>query len=228
MTASPFLKLDKKIAADERGGIGHRWNYGRELLKVKGERKQLPHGMIGDLVAAAARVGIRLSEREIQRRIKCATVYDSEAKVRQALTDFGSWSEIVNAGFPAVMVDEPDDLDPEEISTAAPDSWEQMSLIPGLAPTLKVNGRRVQLADATVSDVEAYRDTYAQIHANFGKRLDLIEQALQTMRAGSDDPSANALDAWRKGAGDDTTEENAMRNYPDPDGTVPTPPPPAK
>lgn len=208
-TKSPFPKLDKKIATDERGGIHHRWSYGRELLKVKGDRKQLPHGMVGDLIAAAARVGIRLSEREIQRRIKCATVYDSEAKVRQALTDFGSWSEIVNAGFPEVTVDvEPDELD-DAISIAGPDEWEQLSLIPGLAPTIKVHGRRIQLADATVADIEAYRETYAQIHANFSKRLALIEEALRAMRAGSDDPTANAIEAWRRGVADEEpdTEE---------------------
>lgn len=208
-TKSPFLKLDRKIAADERGGIMHRWNYGRELLQIKGDRKQLPQGMIGDLVAAAERAGLKLSEREIRYRIKCAEVYVSARQVGTAVQEFGSWTALREAGFPEMPVDEVDDLDPEEISIAGPDEWEQLSLIPGLAPTIKVHGRRIQLADATVADIEAYRDTYSQIHANFSKRLALIEEALRAMHAGSDGPDANAIEAWRRGSADDThlTEE---------------------
>lgn len=198
---SPFIKLDRKIATDERGGVMHRWNYGRELLKVKAGRQQLPHGMVADLIKAAERVGLKLSEREIQRRIKLATVYGSESKVRRAVTDFGSWRALVNAGFPAIEGDDPDELEAEGISTAAPDEWEQLSLIPGLGEVLKVRGRSVPLTEATIADVQAYRDMYAGIHSNFAKRLALIENALRIMREAGGDSEGNALDAWRRGVG---------------------------
>lgn len=195
---SEYLKIERRIAADERGGIMHRWHYGRELLKAKAGRKQLPDGMIADLVAAARRTGRRLSEREIQYRLKLATVYGTDQQVRKLIADLGSWSEIIKAGFPPVEVDEDDD---EQLELGAPDEWEQLSLIPGLGPTIKVGGRRIALADATVADIRAYRDMYAQVHENYGKKLALIEAALRAMLDGSADENENAVDAWKRGCG---------------------------
>lgn len=196
---SEYLKIERRIAADERGGIMHRWQYGRALLKAKAGRKQLPDGLIRDLVAAATAAGFKISEREIQRRIRFATVYATDQQVRQILADLGSWSAIAEAGFPPVVVDELDDA--EQLELGAPDEWEQLSLIPGLAPTLKVGGRRIALADATVADIRAYRDMYAQVHENYGKRLALIEAALRAMLDGSRDENENAVDAWKRGCG---------------------------
>ena len=70
-----------------------------------------------------------------------------------------------------------------------------------MAPTLKVAGRRIALADATVADVRAYRDMYAQVHENYGKKLALIEAALRAMLDGSSDENENAVDAWKRGCG---------------------------
>lgn len=209
---SPLLALEQRIAADERGGILHRWQYGRELLKAKVGRKQLPHGMLGDLVAAAERAGIKVSEREIRRRVALAEAYDSEAKVGQALADFGTWSALAEAGFPAVRSTEPEDLEAAGVSTAAPDAFEQLSLIPGFAATLTVGGRKVPLQRATVADVKTYEDMYRQIHENYGKRLALIEAARELMVAGSGgDDTDNAVEAWHRGleaaSSDPTTME---------------------
>jgi hypothetical protein len=160
------------------------------------------------LVAAAEKAGLKVSEREIQRRVRCAESYDSEAKVRQALADFGTWSALAEAGFPPVQSDELDEVEAAGVSTAAPDDYEQLSMIPGLAPVLSVAGRKIPLAEATVADVEAYRDMYRQIHENYGKRLALIEAALETMREGSDgDDDANALESWQRATGDEDGPE---------------------
>lgn len=195
---SIYLRLEGRIAADERGGIMHRWEYGRQLLKAKAGRKQLPHGLLGDLVKAAIDAGLKLSEREIQRRIKCATVYDSEAKVRRALADFGSWSALDAAGFPAVVVDEPG-LDPDEMHDGPPDAWEQMTLIPGFKETVKVRGREIPLGEATVGEAVDYREKYRQMHEGFAKTLALIEVAVEAMLDGSGgDLDANAVEAWRR------------------------------
>lgn len=200
---SSYLKLEKQIAADERGGVMHRWRYGRELLGVKAGRRQLPHGLTTELIVDATRAGLKLSEREIQYRIKCASIYGSEAEVRTACAEFGSWSALREAGFPAVEIDEPDDLIDEAeaggIPLGAPDEFEQLTLIPGLPETLKVNGRRVPLAEATVADAKAYRETFRQIHENFGKTLGQIEIAVGAMERGSGgDDAANALEAYRR------------------------------
>jgi len=217
MTTRSYLKLEKSIATDERGGILHRWNYGRLLLAAKIGRQQLPHGLTADLVAAAAKAGLKLSEREIQYRLKCAEVYDSEEKVRTACADFGSWSALREAGFPSVDNDEPPldlhDLEAEGFSSSAPDEWGQPTLIPGFGETINARGRKVPLIEgpdgATVGDAKAYLETYRQIHENFGKTLALIEAAVEAMVDGSDDDDdANAVEAWKRGTGDGDDDED--------------------
>lgn len=90
MKTSPYLKLERRIASDERGGILQRWRFGRQLLDAKTGRKQLPHGLIDAVIKAAERAGLKLSEREIQYRLKCAEAYETEAEVRTACADLGS------------------------------------------------------------------------------------------------------------------------------------------
>jgi hypothetical protein len=203
-----YLKLERTIASDERGGIMHRWNYGRLLLEERAGRQQLPDGMIKDLVAAAAKVGLKISEREIQYRLRFATVYTTDQQVRKVLADLGSWSALIQAGFPAVDVDEqsldPDDLEAEGFSTAAPDEWGQPTLIPGFGETIKARGRKVPLVKgeegATVADAKAYLETYRQIHDNFGKTLALIEAGVKAMERGSGgNDEANAVEAYEAG-----------------------------
>lgn len=215
--SSVYLKVERKIVADERGGIEHRFECGEELLKARAGKQRLPKGFLADRVAEIDKSGLpKISEQELQRRMRFAEVYPTKAHRRQALRLMGSWSAIVNLGFPEVDVDpseiEPDELGEFGISTRAPDEWEQLSLIPGLAPTLKVKGREVPLEEATVSDVEAYAEMYRQIHANYAKRLALIEQALSAMRDGSDDPDANAVDAWRRGIASAIEEHDEATN----------------
>ncbi|MDP9145674.1 MAG: hypothetical protein M3N43_13460, partial [Actinomycetota bacterium] len=87
MAKSTYLKLEQRIAADERGGIDHRWQYGRELLAARTGRQRLPKGFIGDRIAEAERAGLQVvSPREIQRRIKFAETYPTEVHKRQALS----------------------------------------------------------------------------------------------------------------------------------------------
>jgi hypothetical protein len=206
---SVYLKLETRIAADERGGIMHRWNYGRELLKAKAGRKQLPHGMITDLIADALRSGFKISEQEIQRRIRLATVYDTETKVRQALTDFGSWSAIINVGFPSVEIDESDDqvdaIEEVGLATDAATGDEQDPLfeIPGFKPVLKINGRKVDLTDLTVRQAVDYRDMCRDMHANFGRTVAQVETSVDRMVTGAEgDLDANAVEAWKRAGGE--------------------------
>jgi hypothetical protein len=204
---SPYLKLEKSIAADERGGIMHRWRYGRELLKAKAGRRQLPHGLVTELIVDATRAGLKLSEREIRRRVQCASVYESEAKVGQALADFGSWSALAEAGFPMVEVDEPDEIDDlEEVGMSTPDVVEMpLFEIPGFKPVLRINGKKVDLADATVRQAVDYRDMCIQMHENFGRTVEQVKSTVATMLAGAGgDLEANALEAWKRANSEET------------------------
>lgn len=204
---SPILALEIRIRSGEHGDIMDRWRSGRLFVEAKGSRKQLPHGMVADSIKAAARLGIKLTETEIQRRIRLATVYDSEAKVRQAMTDFGTWTEIIRRGFPPVELAEPElPLDVDEIA----DAWRPEQLtIPGVPDAIKLRGRpALPLAEATVRDFRAYCEQSAEMTASFAKRDALLREALEAMEDGSNgDDDANALDAWKAGVGlDEVTE----------------------
>lgn len=192
-------KLESKIFADERGGIMHRWEYGREVLKAKAGRKQLPDGMIADLVAAGDRNGKPISATEIRNRIRFAEAYANDRQVNRIADDLGSWTAIVDAGFPAVGDDLLDLIDEIE----APDGWEQLSLLPGFKPIVKVGGREVPFDKMTVPESIAYRDKFRSMHDSFGKTLDLVEATVDAILEGWDgDPETKAVDAYALGAGD--------------------------
>jgi len=201
--STTYTRLERRILADERGGVHHRWQYGRQLLAEKSGRKQLPHGKIADLLADAEKAGLKLSATEIRYRVQCAEAYDSEAKVTKALGDFGSWFGLIQARFPAVELDEidPDDVVAEGLASA-PDEWQQLEFdLPGLKPEISVRGRKVKLIKGedggTVADVAEYLDVCEEMHESFGKTIDKIRHTLETMREGADgDDEKNAIDAW--------------------------------
>lgn len=200
---SVYLQLESRIATDERGGIIHRWNYGREMLKAKAGRKQLPDGFTRERVVEAVRAGLVLSEREIQWRIKCASVYANDQEVRKAITDFGTWFALTQAGFPSVEVDETDDEidDIEAAGADTEDDWHEDPLfdIPGFKAVLKIRGRKTDLAEITVRDAINYRDMCHEMHDNFGRTIADIDASVNAMIEGSGgDMDANAAEAYRR------------------------------
>lgn len=162
-----LAKLERKLTANDSTGILIRWEYGRELLKAKAGRAQLPAGMIDDLVAAGERDGQPISRREIQYRAKFATVYVSEAQVRKIICTLGSWSEIINAGFPEVAVDEV--LSPEAILDAIESQprelleFEQIGMFPEIVKT-------IPLAESTLRHLIAYAEEMAAMTASYARR----------------------------------------------------------
>lgn len=208
MAQSPYLKLEKRIGSDERDSITCRWRYGRELLKAKGARKKLPEGLATELIVDALRSGIKISEREIRYRVQCATVYANDQQIGKAIAEWGTWFGLIQAGFPAVDIDE-EDLDEvdemEEVGLSAdagPDAVQDpLFEIPGFKPVLKIHGRKTDLDKITVGDAVAYRDMCREMHANFGRTVVQIEASVSSMLAGSGgDLAANALEAYRLGS----------------------------
>jgi hypothetical protein len=201
---SPYLRLEKKIAKDEGNGVIHRWQYGRGLIKERKGFAKLPKGRLNELIVEAIRSGLKLTEREIQWRIKCATVYGSEAELRTACTEFGSWSALREAGFPPVEVDESDEEVDEidDITANEPGPGfiaDPLFDIPGFKPVLRINGRKRDLADIVVRDAIAYRDMCDDMHANFGRTVAQIKASVELMVAGAaGDLDANAVEAWRR------------------------------
>lgn len=204
-------KLEQKVFADERGGIMHRWEYGREVLKSKVGRKQLPDGLIAKLIEAAGtkvdrngNVKPKISEREIRNRVRLAEVYPTDQQVGKIIADLETWSAIIEAGFPPVELPEEDLLDLiEAMEFEPPDGWEQLTLLPGFKPMVKVNKREVRFDLLTVPEAIAYRDKFRSMHDSFAKTLDQVETTVDAIIDGWDgDPTTKAIDAYRLGAGD--------------------------
>lgn len=108
MKASQHIRQVKAIEDADSGGIRERWMFGLRILRdpeqMTDSGKSLRHGAAELLIAAAgldSKGRKRLNDQEIQRCLRCARAYPTEAQIRMAATDFGSWSELVQAGFPA-------------------------------------------------------------------------------------------------------------------------------
>lgn len=93
-----YRRIDKAIKASDNGGVWERWRYGRRLLcdsAITTPRGYLQHGKLTWIVQRS-----RVSEREIQWRLQCARAYPTETQIRNAITDFGTWLALIQAGFP--------------------------------------------------------------------------------------------------------------------------------
>lgn len=142
-TFAAYGRLEKAIAAADVGSIRVRWEYGRRLLcepSMTTEAGNLRHGKIAELIDAAHRVGVKLSERELRYRLEAARTYPCESQIGTARADFGSWNALREAGFPAYDP-EPDEAayDPRTLAEKAratakqlalgdPDPYEQLAL----------------------------------------------------------------------------------------------------
>jgi hypothetical protein len=109
MKLAQYTNQERAIAAADSGSIRQRWMYGLRLLADQDKLAPaggLRHGVTDALIAAAAKGGYKISAREIQRRLQCARTYPTEAQIRNAITDFKSWFELIQAGFPPYEIPE--------------------------------------------------------------------------------------------------------------------------
>jgi len=189
MRASEYVRQEKKIAATDTNGIRERWLWGLRILRDP-ERMgisglSLRHGATEKLIAAAAIAGIKLSEREIRRRIQCARTYKTEAEIGQALADFRTWWDLSQANFPEY--EWPEDEPPADHRTederlrddksAAEESFGSQPVLDGMEMFSKLDP-----ATATVKDAFDECDKSEEMTANFAnydrKRRSLAEQWL--------------------------------------------------
>lgn len=104
MNKSRYLKQERVIAATSGNDIRERWLWGLRVLRdpeVMSSEKSLRHGAADQLLAIAASGGLRLSAREIQRRLQAARTYQTESQIRRAVADFESWRDLAEANFPS-------------------------------------------------------------------------------------------------------------------------------
>ena len=156
-----LLRIERQIANADGSTIRRRWVYGQQLLadpsKMSASGKSLRSGVLQQLIHASRDRGHKLSEREIRYRLQAARTYTDEAQIGTVCAEFGSWSELRDAGFPPVTV--PDDipegsvLDAEEGDAA--DGWTQLDLFPSCRQ------------DSTFEEAHRYHKSQSRMTANF-------------------------------------------------------------
>lgn len=181
-----YRSLQKAIARGDVNGIEIRWEYGHRILadpkKMSASGKSLRHGALESLIADAKAVGSELSEREIRRRIQCARMYPTRAQIGQAMADFGSWTELVEAGFPPIEVHEtpsPDDvLDSIEQSPIPPADIEQLSMFPEIVNDVPLERATLRQLRRYAEQMRKMTDSYARRDEKRSEHLDALEAAV--------------------------------------------------
>jgi hypothetical protein len=83
--------IQDKIIKSGTENIMDRWEFGKLLVEVRGDKKQLPDGMRADIADA-----FHMEASEITRRMQLADKFNTEAEVRDACTRCGgSWRRII-------------------------------------------------------------------------------------------------------------------------------------
>jgi len=106
MRLGEYGRIERDITTAGNGTIYHRWKYGRRLLcdrEITTPSGNFRHGVIEKLVRAS---GGKLSERELRARRQCGIAYPRPSQIRQALTDFENWNQLIQASFPPYEGDE--------------------------------------------------------------------------------------------------------------------------
>jgi hypothetical protein len=101
---SQYVSQSRKIAAGDTDSIRDRWKQGLRLLHDRDHfaagSSQLRPGSAARLVDAHAKRGVKISERELRYRIQCARAYKTETEFGNAVAEFPTWHDLVQAGFP--------------------------------------------------------------------------------------------------------------------------------
>ena len=104
MKLAQYTMREAQIITTDANGIRQRWMWGLRVLHdpqmFSNGSTQLKPGITEALIQAAAKRSIKLSAREIQRRLQCARTYRTETEFRHAVAKFECWRDLANANFP--------------------------------------------------------------------------------------------------------------------------------
>lgn len=173
MKVTQYTRLEKAIAANSVADIRQRWMYGLRLLRdpeaMSESGKSLKHGVTDQLIAYTKASGLKLSDREIRRRIQCARTYQTDSQIGHAVADFETWRDLAEAGFPAY---EPEDGEPlsdhRTESERAQDRRKALALQhddDALFPL-----RDFEPVETTLKDLQVYLEEMAGMTARFVER----------------------------------------------------------
>lgn len=186
MKTTQYVRQEKAIVSADSGGIRQRWIWGLRLLRdaeAMSSPKSLRHGVTDQLIAAAKAAGIKLSDREIRRRLQCARAYQTESQIGQAMADFESWWDLAEANFPAYEAAEGEPLadhrteaerDHDRARALADLVGEQGSLFPL---------RDFEPVETTLKDLAEYAAQQEELTSRFvahgRKRRDYLESLIE-------------------------------------------------
>jgi hypothetical protein len=129
---SAYTRLEKAIAAADAGTIRQRWEYGRRLLcdpSATTDAGNLRHGKLAELIDAASRAGVPLSDREIRYRLEAGRAYPCESQIGRARADFSTWNALRDARFPAYDADPGEQpYDPRSLAEKVGQTEKQLAL----------------------------------------------------------------------------------------------------
>jgi hypothetical protein len=211
MRITQYMRAERDVLAADGSGIRARWLFGLRLLadrELLADGGGLKHGVAAKLVAEAQSRGMTLSEQEIQRRLRCARAYPTEAQIRHAMTDFGTWFELINAKFPAYPA--PDGEAPADYRTTEERRRDNARR---LADAIGAQGALFPLdefepADSTLKDLHDYADEQDRMTANFVARGQRRREYLAALDAAAGgDLSVTWADAHRTAFGDGEPED---------------------
>ena len=94
MNIEGYRRLEGRIKEHDLDALLARWECGRLLIEERGDKERLPNGRLEELANALAS-----SRAELKNRIQFAEQYPTEAKVRAAFKEFGSWHAICAGGM---------------------------------------------------------------------------------------------------------------------------------
>lgn len=221
MRTRRYGEAEAKISAADTTGIRERWLYGLRLIHdddAIAAAGGLRHGVTEQLIEAARRRGIKISEREIRYRMQCARAYSKESQIRHAGADFEDWTALRNAGFPAyeAPAGEPDAdwrTESEKRHDAARD------LLPGPDGSVQAELFADFEFDAPLKELRAYAEEQAAITARFVARdAERAEYLAALFEAVGGDESVSWREAHRAAFAGDVEDGTAETDDADLEG----------
>lgn len=183
-----YVRQEVAIVAADSGGIRQRWLYGLRLLRdpdAMSSPKSMKHGAAAELIEAAKKRGLKLSEREIRRRIQCARTYPTEAQIGRVVADFATWRDLSDANFPPYDAPEGEPLaDHRTAEEVRHDRARQLAELADRQGTLFPLSR-FEPVTTTLKELRAYAEEQAEITARFAahdeKRLAYLEDLIEAV-----------------------------------------------
>lgn len=189
MKTTQYVRQEKAIAAADTSGIRERIMWGLRLLadpEVFTPGGQMKAGRADELVLATKAAGRKISQREIQYRLRAARAYRTESQIAQISARFENWSSLIGADFPDVeaLPDEPliDHRDASErrtdlnraLAAAGEIHADQLALFPL---------DRFEPAVATLKELQDHAASMAELTARFAakdrERLAYVDRLIE-------------------------------------------------